>query len=287
MSQGLIGTYKSSMYAFRDSNGYAKGVNTAPDTVVAGTVYGAYLYNKHISIGGATAQYETRLGRAGGKLWVKKVTGITDLSNFALAFSGQDTSLEAYFKGLTLDSTTVSTAIATVPTEVPEVLPSFVSVHHIEYDNADGSSEWLSLFYLNAQFTDTGGLGAGQAGGENPNPLAYEGVPNYSTRTAWGQLWSANANQDVTDDRAASQAIYSDWRYAIATYIDDGAATEYTLPYLPASSTVGNHFVFKNGTATAPSAVNTSTGVVTITAGSSGDVWVHLYPVGNRFTASA
>lgn len=287
MSQGLIGTYKSSMYAFRDSNGYAKGVDTTPDTVSNGTVLGGYLYNKHISIAGATAQYETRIGRSGGKIWTKKSVGITDLANFALSFSGQDTTLEGYFKGYTPDATTLTGGIINVPTEVPDTLPSLISLHHIEYDNADGSSQWLTLCYLNAQFQDTGGMSAAQSGGENPNPLSYEGVPNYSLRTVWGQLWSANANQVVTDNRAASQAIYSNYRYFIATYIDDGSTGTYTLPYKPASSTLGHHLIFKNGAVLTVTSVSTSTGVVTQTAAATaGDIIVHLYPVGNTITAT-
>lgn len=287
MSQGLLGTYKSSMYAFRDSNGYPVGENITPDTTTPGTVYGAYLYDKHTTLGASVPSFETRFGRSGGKIWTKKVVGISDIGNFSVEMAGLDTTLEGYLKGYTPDVTTVTTAIGLVPNEVPDVLPKFVSAHHMEFDNADGSPEWLSLFYLNSQFTDTSGIAAGQGSGENPNPLSYEGVPDYSLRAPWGQLFSAAAsNLTVTDDKAQSVAVISQWRYAIATYIDDGAATTYTLPFLPASAVVGNHYVFRNGTAITPSGIVTTTGVVTITAGTSGDVIVHLYPVGARFTAS-
>jgi hypothetical protein len=273
------------MYAHRDSNGYPMGSLVTPDAPANGTVYGAYLYNKHISIGGATQAIETRSGRAGGKTWTKKVVGFSDIADFPVEMSGKDTTLESFFQGYTPDTTTVGTAIVTAPGEFSDSPPKFLSVHHMEYDNADGSSEWLSLNYLNAQFSDATGIAAGQGSGENPNPFTWNGTPDFSLRAPWGQLFSAS-NLTLSDDRATSIAIYSQWRYAMATYIDDGAATTFTLPYLPASSVVTNSFVFKNGVATAPASISTSTGIVTITAGTAADIWVVLYPVGETFTAS-
>lgn len=285
MSIGLIGTYKSSMYAHRDSNGYHMGVLTTPDAPVAGTVYGAYLYDKHIDIGGIALTYEKRQGFAGAQIWTQRTVGISDISDMAVNMSGFDTVLDGYIKGYTPDATTVSSAIVVARNASQTTPPKLVSSHHIEFDNEDGSAQWMTLFVMNAQFKDEGGMAAGQSSGQNPNPLAYAATIDFSSRLPWGQTFVAS-NLSVAKDKDITIGIVSNYRYAMTAYIDDGSATTYKLPYLPASSTVGDHFVFSNGTVLTPSGINTSTGVVTITAGTSGDIIQHLYPVGNDFTAS-
>jgi len=72
--------------------------------------------------------------------------------------------------------------------------------------------------------------------------------------------------------------------YMLDTWIADGTATTFTLTALPKKSTVttGNtdNWVTKNSVNTAPTSINTSSGLVTVAAaGSAADVWVVWYPV--------
>lgn len=287
MPEGLIGTYKSSMYAFRDSDGYAMGQLVTPDSPVVDTVYGGYFYDKHIDISGIALTYEKRQGFAGGKIWTQRVVGISDIGDVTINISGRNTTLEGYISGFTPDTTTVASATGMSRNASNPTPPKMISVHHEEFDNADGSAMWQSHFILNAQFRNEGGTPAGQGSGQNPNAFPYVATVDFSLRLPWGQLYSANANNVVSDNRDVSYDIISAYRYLIATYICDGTEVTYTLPYKPASSTVGDHYVYRNGTALTLSSVSVSTGVATMpSAGSSGDIVVHLYPVGNVLTAT-
>lgn len=286
MAIGLIGTYKSSMYAHRDSSGYHMGTLVTPDAPVSGTVYGAHLYDKHIDIGGIALTFEKRQGFAGAKIWVQRTVGISDISDMAVNMSGFDSTLDGFIKGYVPDVTTVPVATGISRNASNPTPPKMVSVHHIEFDNEDGSSQWLSLFVLNAQFKDEGGTPAGQASGQNPNPLAYAATIDFSNRLPWGELFSASANVNVNDDKDITFGIIANNRYAMTAYIDDGIATTYKLPFLPSSATVADHYVFSNGVALVPSLIVTTTGIVTIAAGTDQDIVQHLYPIGNTFTAS-
>lgn len=281
MVQGLIGTYKYSQFAFRDSSGYPKGVDSTPDAVSNGTVLNAYLYDKGIDISGMSVTYDTRQGQGGGKIWVKRVSGVSDVGDITLNMSAYDTTLDGYFKGQTPDATTNTNMIISSRNVNKLTLPAFVSVHAFEFDNADGSAMWLNRVILNGQFKQVSGIGSGQGSGTNPNPLTYECTPNKSSRAPWGQLLSANTNLDVADDSDYELWIYSRYPLALATYIDDGAASSFAVAYKVATGEdKADCLIFKNGSTaqSAVSGITNATGAFAITAGTAADIWCVLYP---------
>jgi hypothetical protein len=75
---------------------------------------------------------------------------------------------------------------------------------------------------------------------------------------------------------------YSDNQLYVETQRSDAAATTFTATYLPVSSTItinaSKNEMVKNGTPTALSSFNTSTGVVTLAAaGTAADLHVVTY----------
>jgi len=276
MVAGLIGSYKYSQYAFRDSSGYAIGQESDPDNASAGTTTHAYLYDKPISLAGIALTYGIREGRGGAKIWTRKVVGVEGVDNAALELSAYDTVLDGYFKGITPDVTTNSSHTIMARNSNLTTPAAFVSLHSYEFDIDDGSSKWINHVILNQQIVEPPGRSTGQESGTNPNPLSYEIVPNDSSRNVFGQLWSA-ANLTVADDSDKEMFIISDKPLGMTTYIDDGVATEFITGYRPTSAVVGDHFFFTNGVVSTPSAINATTGAVTITAATSGDIWLALY----------
>lgn len=147
----------------------------------------------------------------------------------------------------------------------------------------DGDALWLNEIYLlqlsmkdpQAAYQDksTAQIGVTAiAQGRFPNGVAF------------------GANQGFYDNKTYAIKLLTDNPISFTTYIANGTATEFTLPYLPSSSVVTAatkpNYMAINNTEVAPSAVSTSTGVVTLAAaGSAADFVSIIYET--EFTASS
>jgi hypothetical protein len=91
----------------------------------------------------------------------------------------------------------------------------------------------------------------------------------------------------VTDNKEIVYAIRYDYPVSVTTYIQETAATTFTLGYRPASTEHAgaiNSFTTNGVTSHSNvSGVDGTTGAVTITAATALDKWVALYPT--SFTA--
>jgi hypothetical protein len=283
MAIGLPGTYKYSQYAFLTSEKYPAGIETDPDNVTAPTLSDAHLYDKPIDVSGMTITYGKIQGLGGGRIWTQKVTGVTDIGDVTLNLSALDTTLETFWNGTSPDTATITNVEVVARNTEFTNFPNMINLHAVEFCLDDGSSVWLNLIYLNVQHKDVSGISSSQGDGQNPNPLAREFTPNRSTRTAWGELWSAYSAIEVENDVDYTMAIISPNPLALASYWDDGIATTFTVGRQLSSATVANHFIFKNGVdnGSGVTTIVPTTGVFTITPGTADDIWTILYQTDN------
>lgn len=277
----LIGNYAHSQYAFLNSSNYPMGTDNTPNTVSNGTATHAYLYNKQVSLGGLGKTYEVIKGKGGGRIWVNKITGISDTGNMALTLSGEDPTLQSYWNGSVVDTTTNPNHMGFSPNHENPSLPNFMSVHSSEYHDVNGNTKWRNCFVLNHQVAQTADATQSDSGGTNPNTLSFELVPNRSNRLPWGQLFSANANTSTYDNGDYIWIVKGDYPLAITTYIDDGSSTSdaFTLGYAPAVTTIGEFYVYNEGVTDASNVSIASDGDVSLTAANTaGDIMVVIYP---------
>lgn len=276
-----IGNYELSQYAHLNSNGYPMGTDTSPDSVSNGADTGSYIYNKNISLAGFNKSYETVEFKGGGKVWAKHTIGTGSIGNMALSLSGEDDTLQSYWNNSPVDTTTKTNNRGFSPNHGQSEYPNFMSGHHSRYHDENGDTQWRNHFVLNHTVQQPTGAQQSDSGGTNPNPLGFEFVPTRHNRLPWGQLFSANANISVADDRAYEYIIKSNYLYLVHTYIDDGSSTSdaFQLTYKPASTTIGDFYVYNNGVDDSSNVAVAADGQVSLTsANTAGNIMVILYP---------
>lgn len=285
-----IGNYAFSMYCFLDSSGYPMGVDSTPDTVANGSDTGGYVYDKNISLGGIPKSHETIQFKGGGRVWSKNIIGNSDIGNMPLSMSGEDPTLEAYFNNTVVDTTTNSNVVGWSHNLGNSEFPNFMSVHYSRYHDVNGDTKWRSYFVLNHGVIQPSGASLSDSGGTNPNPVSYEFVPTPHNRLPWGQLFSANSNISVANDRDYEWIIEADYPYGIHTYVDDNSGTSdaFTLQYTPAQTDDGYFFIYNNGVDDSSNVAVASDGDVSLTAANSaGDKLVIVYPMIYPLVATA
>jgi hypothetical protein len=154
------------------------------------------------------------------------------------------------------------------------------SKFHSRASGSDGELKYRTL-YMRGQLRFSQPP-LSHAGGENPSPMRATFFPKVVSKFPNGVAFGAN--QSLYKNKAVMLQIVSDRPIAMTTYIANGVATTFTAAYKPWKNTVtgGNtdNFVTKAGVATAPSSINTSTGVVTLaSAGTTGDLHHIIYQV--------
>ena len=279
MAQGMIYTYKYSQFGFLDGSGYHAGIDSTPDTVTPPAVSNAYLYDKPIDIAGLALTFGKVQGQGGGIIWTQRLTGLTEIADVVMNMSALDDTLEAFWANITPDTTTVTGITALARNAAGTTFPPMISLHTFLYSE-EGSTNvrYMTKVYLNVQHKNTAGEGASQGDGTNPNAIAREFTARYNTRTVWGELFSA-ATLDVEKDKDLEMTLFTDHPLALATYWDDGIATDFVVGRKLFSSTVAANFIFKNGVDNSSdvSAIAPTTGEFTVTPGSAADIWIILY----------
>lgn len=279
MAQGMIYTYKYSQFAFLDSNNYPAGIDDTPNSVSTPAVSNAYLYDKPVDIAGLALTFGKVQGQGGGIIWTQRITGLTDIADVTMTMSALDDTLEGFWSNITPDTTTVTGITALTRNAAGTTFPPMISLHTFLYSE-EGSTDvrYMTKVYLNVQHKNTGGEGASQGDGTNPNAVTRDFTANYNTRTAWGELFSA-ATLNPEKNKDLEMTLFSDHPLALATYWDDGIATSFVVGRKLFSTTVADNFIFKNGVdnSSAVSAINATTGTFTNTAGTANDIWTILY----------
>ncbi len=266
--------------ALRNSSGYPMGDDTTPDAVSNGeTKHAYYLPDRIIEHTVPTPTVDVATFRAGLTILGQRQMGISDLGTFTISLPSYDEKFNNIIGGSAVDETTASGINITAPNTLNADLPQLILGIVMGYQRNDGTNQFLTQIWTNVQIQPIT-QAAGQDSGVNPQPQVYTVTPNTSTRTPMGFLFSATALA-VQDNKDMVVGLIHDDPFTITTNIDDGAATSITMGYRPTSSLVDgtvNMFTADGVDDNANvSALSTTTGVATVTAGSAGEVRVFTY----------
>lgn len=266
--------------AILDSTGYPMGTLITPDSPTPGTVYTPYLIPSVVDYTAPTPTSDEASSRAGMKLRGRVDLGVTDHGIGTLQMSELDDVFDALVMKTVIDVTTATNIRHRAANSLRIATRRFLLMLSQAAVTSDSVVKYNTFYLTNVWFRSPR-QSSNAASGVNPNNRSYEVMIRTNTRLPWGQLYSANSVA-VTGNADTEGGLYASAPVALATYVDDGSATSFTFPYLPDSSenAGADNIFFKNGaTAHASvSAFSVSTGVVTNTAGSSGDKWVVLAP---------
>jgi hypothetical protein len=280
----IAGAYYAQV-AFRDSAGYPMGADSSPNTVAAGETKHAYKLTGMVEVTAPQVTREIATFRGGQVILGQRAMGVSDFGTFDLTLSAYDETFNAYISGSTVDVTTLTDVAMGAPNSLNPALPQFILMLTMGFQNLAGANDYVTYVYPNVQISPAI-PGVTQDGGENPGAVTYTVIPSASTRGVTGHLFSA-MGMNVTDNREICHWARTSYPLALTTYIQETAATTFTLGYRPASTEHAGAFnsFTTNGVTSHSnvSGVDGTTGAVTITAATALDKWVVLYPT--NFTA--
>lgn len=276
--RGFIAGFFHAQVAMRNSSGYPMGSDTTPNTVANLEVKHAYKLTGPVETAVPAPTRDIATFRGGLGILGQRAMGVSDLGSFDLTLSAYDETFHAMVSGSTVDVATHTELAMTAPNMARADLPQLILLLTIGIQNDSGTNEFLNIIYNNVQIGPAIPA-AGQDSGVNPRPQVYTVTPSLSDRMGHGMLYSASALA-VQDNRDVGVMIRYLYPLALTSYIDDGIATTFVVGYRPVSTNATNtiNVVLKNGVKTNPTSIVTTTGVVTITAGTAADVWSVLYP---------
>lgn len=277
---GHIAGFYHAQIAFRDSRGYPMGADNTPNAVAAGDTKHAYKLTGPVEVTAPQVTREIATFRGGQVILGQRAMGVSDFGTFDMTLSAFDETFNAYIAGSTVDVTTVTELAQYAPNSLNPALPQFFLLLTAGFQDTSGANKYVTYVYPNVQISPAI-TGATQDGGENPGAVTYTVTPSASTRAASGHLFSA-MGMGITDNKEIVYAIRYDYPISVTTYIQASAATTFSLGYQPISNENAgaiNSFTTNGVTShTNVSAVNTTSGAVTISAATELDVWVVLYP---------
>lgn len=275
---GYISGLFHAWVATRNTNGYPMGSDTTPNVVANGETKNAYKLIGPVEAAVPAPTRDIATFRGGLTILGQRAMGVSDFGSFDLTLSGFDETFHAMVSGSTVDVSTHTELAITSPNFANASLPQLILGLSIGLQTDGGDNQYLTVVFHNVQIAPALPT-AGQDSGVNPRPLVYTVTPSLSNRTGWGMLYSATGLgvQNNTDVCAYVRYTHP---MMLATYIDNGAATTFTLSYRPVSTNATNttNIVLRNGAKVNPTSISDTTGVVTITAATAGDIWTVLYP---------
>lgn len=194
-------------------------------------------------------------------------TGLTSIGKGTITLNLIDANLMTLLGGGNKDTTSLVNAVIAA-TNTGKIIPftiglMFAYIQHSRADDTWGQSQWVNRIYpkCTARLLPSA---LSQESGVNPMTWTMEFTPQRSNKFPAGNAFGAN--QNWVNYQEMEYFVWSEYPYALTAYVQDGAATDYTLGYLPVSSTVtsGNttNWFTQNGTVTAPTSCSTTTGVV-------------------------
>lgn len=290
MAKGNVFGFPALQVWKRGSDGYAYGQIT--DVTTPGTNVTSSAYAMFDGISATLPEITRALAEfRGGSVYLGSAfMGTERLAPVVIDLANYDDTLNTLVGNGSADTTTVSGWTMSGINEQnpnPTQLGAMLTLRfQSRASGTDGDNLYLNVVMPNCTGTYTRVTAVTQNAGENPSPsrltLALSSATRHPTGVAFG------SNQGWYNNRTSMYFIVSDYPLAVTTYIADGSATTFILGYRPKYSTVTsgntNNWTAKNGTATAATSINTSTGVVTLAAaGSASDKHVVMYPT--EFTA--
>ena len=271
-----------------NSSGRATG-QLDPDSLGVGpTLSPAFMLRGPMTLKAAKAARASVEFRGAGTPEGKRPAGIDSIGDAELQMSQWDSGLDPIINGGLVDTTSLSGAEISSPNNInpsPNVL-ALCNIVRVDRRDSLNRVDYLHLLYPNCTMSrQTPDMQQVDGNQKNPSPVTAVITPSVATKFPNGVAFGAN--QAWYRNSEFEFYMTSQYPYFMDVWVADGSATTFTLTYLPKYSGVGtgntNNWVTKNGTPTAPTSINTSTGLVTIaSAGSAGDLWIVWYPVEAR-----
>ncbi|MCL4253622.1 MAG: hypothetical protein KJ043_07585 [Anaerolineae bacterium] len=280
-SRGIpVGAYYM-LIAKRDNNGYPVGLVPDPETISNGTTMQPYLIRSLVNFTPEDRAIGVIANKGGQRVISKTLVGTDDVGDATFTLSEYDETFLALIKQVTVDVTTIDGLAQTASNANQDEFPRFFVLFGTRFtDSRDGMDYWLTDVYGNAQIYQPSGRTISQDTGVNPNPLTFTLTPSLSTKHIDGRNFSESSGLMVKSASDMRVTIRSRRPLAFTSHKALAADTSYALGYRPiydtASGATNNSFT-KNGATFPATALNTSTGILTFTAGADGDFHVGLY----------
>lgn len=273
----LAGTYLMQI-AILDDDNFPMGTLVTPNAPVNGTEYNPYVVPSIVEFAPAQPTYANAFSYAGQKIRGRRPLGVTDFGVGTVTLSEFDDVFDALVMGYTIDTTTATDVRVTGSNALRVQQRRFMVAFTAGATPSDSAPNYLTKVLLNVYF-ERQPVGTNQNGGQNPNNVVYNMYANTSTRTAWGQLQSA-ATVNVDGDADTEMALYYTMPFMFMTYVDDGEASTFTLPYAAGATehAGATNIFFQEGTIAHDQVSGVSGSTVTITAQDAGDRWVVWFP---------
>lgn len=278
-------------FMFRSDDGYPMGTSTSPNSVANGTTTSAYVTKAFLGfqIGQNTLD---RVTLKGSQSVIAKVPiGIGDYGVSTLDLALDNETLNAYLNRSSVDNSTVDGWVMSAPNMAQFDFPPMVMAIQGRFTNADnGASQWKSLLYHNVQITRSTIPGFGQVEGEvtNPNPVQFS-VDSTISGNVLG-LGFGSTSLNVVSDNDTFTEIRTPNPLAFTSYVADGAAGSFTLPFTPVYSDADgatNNLILKNGVQSSVDSINTGTRAVAYSGATAGDVFTVAYQVSSNNIVAA
>lgn len=265
-----------------DSSGRSVG-QLDPDALGVGpTLSPALIVKGPVKLTTAKATRASIEWHGGGIPEGKKQGGVDTIGTATLEVTRWDNTFDTLIMGGLLDTTALANAEISSPNNM-NPNPYTVGIIAItKIDVPGGVTKYLHINYpsctISKQTPDIQQLEGNQ---KNPNNVTLTIEPFSTTKFPTGKAFGAT--QGWYGNSEFEYFMSSIYPYMMDTWIADGSAVTFTLTVVPSVSTVtsGNtsNWVTKNSVNTAPTTINTTSGLVTIgAAGTAADVWVVWYP---------
>lgn len=264
------------------------GYNTGqldPDNVGAGpTVSPAYFIKGPTKLTTAKVTHSSIEWRGGGVPEGKKQAGVDTINAATLECTRWDNTLDTLINGGSVDTTSLTNAEISAPNNMnptPNVL-GFVGISKIDIPGTS-TVKYIHFVYPNVTVTKaTPDMQQVEGNQKNPNNVSLVIQPSLAAKFLVGKAFSTN--QGWYGNTEFEHTLIYTAPYMMDCWIADGLATTFTLSAIPSSSLVTSghttNWVTKNGAEVAPTSINTTNGLVTVSsAGSASDIWDLWYPV--------
>lgn len=278
MAQGFpVGAMRAMFWRYT-STGIATGQQSS---LSAGAGSGAYITKNLLSASANFAETTDLNIRGGDKIVATVSWGNPKLAPFDIELSDVDTTLNDLISGATTN--TANSAVVKTSYNPNKGFPMNIGCAIIQrfINSSTGASQFITRFIPKA----TALIRPGGATYRGESNSVVHISPIASTGTYTGQTYasgSSNLAFGWEDDMGDYYSYITDYPIHLYTFRQDAAATTYTTPYLPVSSTItlnatGNEQII-NLAPTALSSFSTTTAVATMAAaGTSGNYAVLTY----------
>lgn len=263
--------------ALLNDNNYPMGQLVTPNSPVNGTSYNPLVVPSLVGFEAADDTSEEASSFGGQKKRGTRDLGVSELGDITITVSEFDDVFDALVLGYTVDTATAANLRMT-SRNVNRTRPRKLLLGFTAAATPVNSTPNFATIFMWGTLRRTA-LGSNQGTGRNPNNRVYTLKKFVSTRTPFGQLFSA-AGVNPDGDSDDEYVITASAPMSLSTYVDDGSTTSLVMPYAPDSTehAGATNLFFKNGTVNHTGVSGISSATATITAGSAADIWNTLVP---------